>query len=166
MWSHYANSHRGVCLKFDTSEYVNHLYKVMYIENPLDFSLFDQDFEKQKLDCQSAPSLLSMLLKSNIWSYEKEWRMVTTLHSEKGYINSNMPVTGIYFGCNYGSNKIENEILIDLRKAIKERNIPVYVSKIDAERYRVLFDECRIEDLIDKDGNPIYEMENYRKKTI
>lgn len=72
MWSHYADSHRGFCVKFDTSDsYFDarrgardefyHLREVKYLsERP-----------KKALSKMSGIDLL--LAKSDVWAYEKEW---------------------------------------------------------------------------------------------
>ena len=67
MWSHYANNHSGVCLKFDLSQdtdlrdsmlpvvYQDELIKVKHLS----------DFSK------------SLLTKLKIWEIEKEWRILS-----------------------------------------------------------------------------------------
>jgi hypothetical protein len=79
MWSHYADSHKGFCIKFDTSHnFFNkkrteqdefyHLRKVEYFENRPNKTMSEM----------SGVDLL--LHKSDVWSYEKEWRFCGVLH--------------------------------------------------------------------------------------
>lgn len=74
MWSHYANSHKGFCICFDsTNHFFNrkrsdkdefyHLRKVVYVESR----------PRKSMTEMNGTDLL--LLKSDIWKYENEWRM-------------------------------------------------------------------------------------------
>mgnify|MGYP005761965831 FL=1 len=77
MWAHYANNHRGFCVKYDMME-INRSLKftavpVIYSEEKTCFDFFDpQSIEKDtwKLFIQSLTS------KSPEWGYEKEWRII------------------------------------------------------------------------------------------
>lgn len=68
MWSHYARSHRGVCLQFSVQ---NALFcgalPVEYVDHYPEFNLADNDEDA---------SLRPLLTKSEDWSYEKEFRLV------------------------------------------------------------------------------------------
>jgi len=78
MWSHYAESHQGFCIKFDTSNYFfnqkrtieddfYHLRKVEYIEqHPMNV-------------IKSNVGVDLLLYKSDTWSHEKEWRFCAVL---------------------------------------------------------------------------------------
>lgn len=91
MWSHYADSHRGICLEFDGYfEFFARAQKVKYpsarpIINPF---------------CQSYEEMLeaALLTKASHWDYECEWRIV---HYEKGPGTYSFPteaLTGIILG--------------------------------------------------------------------
>lgn len=79
MWSHYADSHQGFCIKFDTSNYFfnqkrtveddfYHLRKVEYIgQHPIKV-------------IKSSKGVDLLLHKSDTWSHEKEWRFCAVLH--------------------------------------------------------------------------------------
>ncbi|WP_240923611.1 DUF2971 domain-containing protein [Psychromonas sp. SA13A] len=79
MWSHYADSHQGFCVKFDTSNYFfnqkrtmeddfYHLRKVEYIE------------QHPTKVIKSNVGVDLLLHKSDTWSHEKEWRFCAVLH--------------------------------------------------------------------------------------
>jgi hypothetical protein len=86
MWSHYADSHKGFCVKFDTSDSFfdsrrgakdefYHLREVKYLpERP-----------NNTLSNMSGIDLL--LLKSDVWAYENEWRFCGVLNDSDVQMN-------------------------------------------------------------------------------
>ena len=67
MWAHYANSHAGVCLVFNTdSPYLSNAQPVIYTKKrPKINPVFDT--HEDMLD-------RALLTKSDHWAYEREWR--------------------------------------------------------------------------------------------
>ncbi len=112
MWSHYAQSHKGFCVEFDTRLLVEsvagHFQKVKYrIDIPY-FSISD------KLEDELITKLL--YTKSKDWCYEDEYRM-TRIHSANVSVQFNpKALIAIYFGCKMpGEQQAE---IIDLVKPI------------------------------------------------
>ena len=73
MWSHYADQHKGICIRFrakSTSPFCGAALRVKYSNQyPQINSILDSDQEKfQKL----------ALWKAEHWGYEKEWRIIST----------------------------------------------------------------------------------------
>ena len=69
MWSHYADSHRGICLRFtptrfDWSHFLPH--EVRYSRHRPTLMMSNQDME--------AWARAALLTKAEQWAYEKEWR--------------------------------------------------------------------------------------------
>lgn len=86
MWSHYADSHKGFCVKFDASDSFfdsrrgpkdefYHLREVKYLPERPDNTLSNM----------SGIDLL--LLKSDVWAYENEWRFCGVLNDSDVQIN-------------------------------------------------------------------------------
>jgi hypothetical protein len=69
MWSHYADSHRGICLRFSVdARYFQRAWQVLYRrERPAIDLLFDTRDEMVEK---------ALLVKADYWSYEKEWRII------------------------------------------------------------------------------------------
>jgi hypothetical protein len=67
MWSHYANNHNGVCLKFDLSKDSNLQNNVLPVE-------YKDELVKVK---QLADFSKSLLTKLKTWEVEKEWRILS-----------------------------------------------------------------------------------------
>ena len=71
MWSHYADNHKGLLLKFDTSELQKVFSKITHVS-------YTDKLKPINYDCNPA-NLLSKLLiqKSTHWKSEKEVRIIT-----------------------------------------------------------------------------------------
>lgn len=74
MWSHYAASHTGICIAFDFSNWKDtesvYLRKVCYVNNPI------------KIAHSSLKDYVRIATnKESSWSYEREWRFVSTSDS-------------------------------------------------------------------------------------
>ncbi len=91
MWSHYADYHKGFCIAYDFSALGNDdlrtrmLYPAIYSENMFDASGI---FSQEKTINNILYINQAALVKSQEWSYEKEWRLVFSngmLQKEMGY---------------------------------------------------------------------------------
>lgn len=79
MWSHYAQNHTGFCIEYDFEEkdmFYKHLHPVVYTKERYAVSKIDiLDENKEflyKTTCR----------KSDVWSYEKEWRIITANYNK------------------------------------------------------------------------------------
>lgn len=92
MWGHYADSHRGICLEFDSgSDFLKSAMRVDYEDTRPEVEIFDRDNTVEKMR-------KSLLVKSSHWKYEKEWRVVE-LTKQAGLRKFNDgDLTGIIFG--------------------------------------------------------------------
>ena len=102
MWAHYADSHKGICLEFSTrNDVICCALRVEYRrEYPL-MRLYSDDPDE---------NLIPLLTKSDVWSYEQEYRLVPqerglatnheTLMTDNNYLE--LPkgaLTSIIVGC-------------------------------------------------------------------
>ena len=101
MWSHYADNHAGVCLEFDNlmeNKFVKLFDKKDISEgvigytakNRINYVAEERRFAFYKL----------FFCKSEIWEYEKEFRMILLNTKEEFYQFKNESLLGIYFGIN------------------------------------------------------------------
>lgn len=147
MWAHYANNHTGFCVSYCTSDQANvrlksSLFPVQYTDKRIDITdmmyrytemLIEQIEDniskglQGKIDIADTSifwtSFYLNCIKHSSWSYEEEFRFVTS--SNDSYIDA-MP-SEIYVGnkCNYENT----QILIQIAKSL---NLPIY---------RMVFDE-------------------------
>lgn len=76
MWSHYANSHKGICLEFDIKRggfFYNNLLPVQYRKYYPKFELSDYQDEENMMFAMHQQAICT---KSVLWKYEKEWRVI------------------------------------------------------------------------------------------
>jgi hypothetical protein len=121
MWSHYADSHQGFCLEFDSNfEPFSKAFEVSYkseIPNINSGLLMNEEVE-----AESIKKLLSF--KSIDWEHEEELR-VFHLESNKSYFYSNPSIKAIYFGIR--ANQSDIEIICSI---IKSQNPTVKLYKM------------------------------------
>lgn len=94
MWSHYAESHRGIALQFSAGT-IDQVFTASY---PVDYR--SQYPSIRLVDYGGREQLLQILLvKSVDWRYEHEYRHIT-FEKGFGYVEFNPELlTGIIFGC-------------------------------------------------------------------
>lgn len=111
MWSHYADSHQGFCLEFDSEiEPFSKSFEVLYRSEIPDVNsdlLFDEDDSTETIK-----KLLSC--KSLDWKHEEEIR-VFHKESNKSYFYSPRSLKAIYFGIR--TNPSDIEIVCSIVKA-------------------------------------------------
>ncbi len=75
MWSHYAWNHKGFCIEYDfnNSAYSKHLKPVQYTK---DRHFISKDFRDGSNRDFGNSIIAAALYKSDVWDYEKEWRLV------------------------------------------------------------------------------------------
>lgn len=97
MWSHYANNHRGIALRFDMRKQMrgglSPLFKATYQnERPI----LDKFYE----GLDPAEITASLCVKAKFWEYEQEWRAFKVGGARTFVEFSPLVVTGVVFGAN------------------------------------------------------------------
>ena len=124
MWGHYAHSHQGICLEFDTQHAPFDLARrISYDDERSVFRLFDPD--------RSSLMERILLRKAKAWEYEREWRIFGP--GKVGFVE--FPVdalTAIILGAKVS---VENED--NVRKILKKREKQILVRRvtIDSKSY-------------------------------
>jgi hypothetical protein len=102
MWAHYANDHKGICVKFHPPELFSNrlLLPVMYTRR------------KPRISLKEIIHFLP-LIKSKCWKYEKEIRLISfNIQNEDRKIPfAPSQISNIYFGCRFSENERKQEIL-------------------------------------------------------
>lgn len=131
MWSHYASSHHGFCigfytealLKLNTIDYIGMVnYSASFPVTNFDAS-FDIKFYNQ------------MFSKSDLWAYEKEYRISKMHMSDRLIQLPDEAIAEIYLGCQI-SEQFKNEII----QTVNIRNIPIKIfeTKAHVENYEIV----------------------------
>jgi hypothetical protein len=134
MWSHYANSHKGVCLTFDFSQ-DEQLFRLFFKVN------YPDDYPSMN-PYQSHAQHIKFLMatKSQEWSYEKEIRVMrdSDFHSKfRGAIPYNpKALTEIKFGY-----KATEESIKTIQNLVKDKypHVKLYRSQIRKQNFGVEF---------------------------
>lgn len=147
MWSHYADSNKGICVEYDFNYIKNNtiksmLFPVLYTEQPL---CLQELFEDGKREITEYPLdtavLCSVLDKSNVWEYEHEWRMIflsgLSDKPKRREIKININPSAVYIGNSFLKDFFEYEkpfskpcekitLLLELLEYIEIYNIQLY----------------------------------------
>lgn len=160
MWSHYAENHKGFCIKFkiELEEKLNYrnlklsLFPIKYTSTVSKLSI--QELLKVKLENSKmvySKSILksvfkSLITKSRFWSYEKEWRLIMSEHNYSDFLNNTcdfFPIESVYLGCNIDSALRNNIILL-----AKKMNFKVFKTIQSNEKFvlqSVEVDQVKVE---------------------
>jgi len=134
MWAHYANNHTGFCIEYDFSrlDYNNDLTKSLF---PVSYetkrynitNLFKMALSG-KYDMRIKLLFFLMNLKHSSWSYEREWRIISTREpspSQEPFAGGleDCPInpTAIYLGVNFDKNRVDY-----LKNMVNSKYIPIY----------------------------------------
>ncbi len=128
MWSHYAEQHKGVVLRFDCCAKRDNIFRaatpVKYVSETPTLGTRQQWFEYMKTGNSNldAPSIYTDLVsaKSSEWEYECEHRIVVPVPAAKGRAHCTFglhpdDVSEVYLGCQMGDD--EKRDLIQLARA-------------------------------------------------
>lgn len=138
MWSHYAHYHTGFCIKFEFTKNTD-IYKSLF---PVIYRKSRPDTISKALKKEKYWSMLSVLCKSNDWSYEFEWRSVflnikkiigINTSKTESYINVLPYIKGVYLGTNIEPNN--EKLIIPMARQL---NIPVYKMKLSDLEYKLV----------------------------
>ena len=162
MWSHYADSHHGVCIewnrpnsdsfrevKYQNNKHTVSLYKLLTHSLALDLL---KKKDEMKYDTGELKEFLEPIFtKSTDWAYEEEVRCLYSNKTIKEplFINDDNKValeienpTAIYIGC-----KAVGTYLNQLIELAKNRNIPVYFMRDSKYSYEMEIDWNRKYDI-------------------
>ncbi|WIH83375.1 DUF2971 domain-containing protein [Brachyspira pilosicoli] len=146
MWSHYADSHKGICIEYDFSKITNDdpfknkiciLKKVVYKEyinfiNSYFNIKYSPYYENADNRIEKSPPFLYLFyLKYIDWAYEDEYRIISFDYDDD-YIY--IPIKSVYIGKEVEDDKIERLKCLIREKSINEKkDIKLYKMKSKKE---------------------------------
>lgn len=154
MWSHYANSHKGFALEYDFRPILEQpiknvgLFPVVYSEERFDISdyiawAFLRIIGVPAKMPDISASIKNALWKSDVWAYEKEWRMIDStprdIADEKASAIHYKPVA-IYYGRHMSGDDKRR-----LHEVAKENGVKEYEMYFDYSslKYEMLYREYK-----------------------
>ncbi len=159
MWSHYADSHKGFCIEYDTEkidrEYKRFLFPVIYqrevydwteiaIMSDLSYTNYMEIIKMQGIETDyelknvSNNAYIPMLIKAQEWSYEQEWRIVVPsliFGTNEHLIYLGNAINSIYLGVSCDKRNIEVNELINWAK---DKKINVYKMDKEPDKYKLI----------------------------
>jgi hypothetical protein len=145
MWSHYANSHRGICIGFDTAKLKQHIYKMFekhrHTIEPYKV-IYQTDYPTIDPNKSARENFLNQFtVKSIDWCYEKEWRYILFDRTNKAIEIPNDVISEIILG-----SRIPRDHRIEIIEILREQNMDirllqswVSLKKFKLQRYHVLY---------------------------
>jgi len=141
MWSHYADNHKGLCLGYEIPNDVkDDIKSINYTSDSREIStsqirsmLYDDSYDK------NAVEEAIFLRKASPWSYEKEWRMISTV----GLQNSRLNLSEITFGL-----RCKSTTIFSVMKSLQKRDLPVkfYQIKEIPKKFTLAREELTFDD--------------------
>lgn len=134
MWSHYADSHRGICLEFDgTLEFMADAQKVQYT--------FERFPINPYYDNREAMMKKALLTKSDQWSYESEWRLFC--YDDGPGIIKFQPanLTGIIIGALASPSTVDMVMRWGRQRAVP---INLYRASVSHKKFELHIDPARL----------------------
>ncbi len=128
MWSHYADSHKGVCLEFDgMSPLMAHAQKVNYSRKRVPINPYTDD--------NMAMMEKAMLTKSEHWAYEAEWRLCRYIEGPGPVQYRPTNLTGIILGALASPDTLDT-----VRKWVSQRVSPlsIYRATTSGQNFELL----------------------------
>lgn len=149
MWSHYADSHEGVCLTVKVPKHIVYpiVYsrKRVYSDSCLDDIIMNGIRTSKRLSGKNFSSLSNnkkiAYIKDEKWKYEKECRVVFDVTDECGLIFDDdkwfmsVKISNIYLGVRFFNNK--KEICKSILDACKQYNVTVKEMVMSDRKYEL-----------------------------
>ena len=126
MWAHYANNYAGVCFEFEFKKNAYNIQKVSYIKQQYD-TIYDPEEDEFYNAIEK-----SLLCKSENWSYEEEYRIISR-NDEKYFCFDKSELTGIIVG----HRSIDTPYVQELISMAKAKKIPVYYTLTSLINYEI-----------------------------
>ncbi|WP_313184057.1 DUF2971 domain-containing protein [Lacrimispora sp.] len=129
MWAHYADSHKGFCIEYDTTMIPDHTKRfflpVIYQKQFYDSTY---DFEGNQYN-----SFNFLFHKAQEWEYEKEWRIAVYEKQIRANINLKDSITSVTLGINC-PEEYKREIMI----WANTNNKAVYQTSVLYDKYELM----------------------------
>ena len=121
MWSHYANNHEGFCIEYDFSEILSENPLLLHSLHPVYYTNEIFDLFNYRSTDKIFAQVLAAINKSDVWSYENEWRFIKDSKEEQ--LQPFLKPCAVILG-----TKISCEDKATITEICTERSIPIKVS--------------------------------------
>ena len=144
MWSHYADSHKGVCLQFKDIKQCLNVGKINMHYERVNYVPCDKRPTLKPLSTDHASIIETLSTKYDIWEYEQEWRIIAysdTFPSSEVYIKMlKRFLTGCVFGIDMSE---EDKVAFKQLCQIKGFDIKFKQARMHKTKYALVYDEIK-----------------------
>ncbi len=140
MWSHYAQNHSGFCIEYDFNNWESkkHLKPVKYIKDRHTIRGNDLGDKTRNI---GTIIIDETLYKADVWSYEREWRIIFTNPSlsHPEYNGKTLVfyfkdfITGVYLGA-----QAQKKYIQKICEHFSKTSIPVYQMQMRQDKYELV----------------------------
>lgn len=132
MWSHYADSHRGICLQFEQKSDTPYLGTAKKVHYQKEYPIINPIVDSME---QKVVSIF--LTKAKFWEYEREWRIILAQSGPGAYPFPPEHLKGVILGV-YISDDNKDQVI----SWIRERDCPieVYQARLKEKEYGIYID--------------------------
>lgn len=126
MWSHYGDSHKGICIGFEREE--TGIMGNDDVCKPVQYSsVYPHPTVNDLLMRDGTASKLTMQSKANQWAYEKEWRLC---RPNAGLGPLPGPMKEIILGCRWDDSKTD-----EIKLILNSTGVEMYKAEISPGEY-------------------------------
>ena len=123
MWSHYANEHRGFCIKYRFTDDFTKKSSLSMFFRPI---LYTKRGKRINIDIRTIDTDLAFCTKQSMWKYENEVRLIAYMPESNTHFSSipmgdSCKIEAIYFGVRFNDNNIKT-----IKNIFKDTNINFY----------------------------------------
>lgn len=140
MWSHYAESHKGICIEYAIERWHNNdirrrlLFPVIYSNDIYDSTKHLENYILN-LEFNNLYPIISGTRKSLDWKYEKEWRLIFQIGESFKSQNYLMDCQSkVYLGM-----KMSLEDKIKIIEICQRKNVEVFETQLDNKSMKLKF---------------------------
>lgn len=131
MWSHYTNSHTGVCLKFDITEDTDFFCFPIHVN-------YSENYPRENYIKDEKKAINSILTTKAIdWQYEKEIRVIKPFDKQNEFTFKKTALKEIIFGCKTEPQKIQE--IKDLTTKNRFTHVEFSQAIMDSNEYKLNF---------------------------
>ncbi len=131
MWSHYADSHKGVSLKFDVKNDLEFFSKGGAVQYSNDYPHYDYISEQNRLVD------IVVFRKSKVWEYEQEFRVVK--QTQGNYKFKKEALKEIIFGSEVNENDVNT--IMKIAEASKYPDLKFFKCSKNNDEFELSFEE-------------------------
>lgn len=129
MWSHYAESHKGICIGFDTEILSN------TIDGVLMSAIYQRDLPKFELFQETMEFIAKLLFtKSDVWDYEDEYRIIKFNAARKKFILPEEAFKEIVLGVSM-IQSVKNELISLISEKLP--NVSVFDTSLNKSTFDI-----------------------------